>query len=432
MIKENFILQRYKMTLEEIFSEENLLAYSRACLELAIRIPDTRAHKLDFDTLVIPSRGAVPLFLGLCYSLNHLKQFGSDQEEFYNSLRVQKILSSLLPEHLKISSDTNHNYGIKTVVVPFTADLNLEKYKPEENVEAYVSATRDYWARVTASFFKDPNHRKKDPYFVSFVDFILRDIENRGDVASVYESVPQIRKFSLIDTVISGRASHDILRSFEDISLEQRNPHLNPYAFLIVDENGQKLKKDFRNYLTRKRLQDNADIQEIPRIVSEDEGASLLGVASTVYPSIMSASKNLFLNGKNFFVGAGSWHPGYELSANHKESFSSFMDLVYAGIDHLFAVDYSSCNESQTHDKFLEARQNFLEHRNENIKNFRLDSIDSGLNTFNINNHYHPSGVYETKSHVVHIPFDEPSNYEGMKRLGSLTGVKHIETPKSR
>ena len=315
------------MTLENIFSEKNLLEYSNACLELAVVVPETRKNE-GFDTLVIPSRGAVPFFLGMCYSLNKIKSFGGDHELFYNDLGVQNIIASLLPEQSCISEDIE-NSKVKVIVVPFTADLNISKFEDTEGNEEYTFETRKYWANVTSSFFKEQRERKKDPYFISFTNIILRDIEGREEVAKRYEDFPQIKKFSIIDTVISGRASNQILQSFDSLSQKEGNENLKPSSFLIIDEEGTKLKPHFKSYLLRKKLEGKVVMQYVPRIVSEDEGASFLGVSAIVYPSLMKSSKNFEINGEEFFMGAGSWHLGSDLGKNYSDNFKKFMEIIY-------------------------------------------------------------------------------------------------------
>ena len=195
---------------------------------------------------------------------------------------------------------------------------------------------------------------------------------------------------------------------------------------MIVDENGRKLKPQFTPYLQLKRLREEIETQQIPRIVSEDEGASLLGVASVVYPSVMDISRHFKLNGKPFFVGAGSWHPGYDVSEIHKESFRKFMGMIYAGIEFSFSKNYAGSGNVSNKNKFLEARDSFLDYRSGRIKAFYLGK-EADLRMFELRrDKYTPENVYETKSHVVHIPFDEKSTQKARENLERITGAKFI------
>ncbi|MEM4270862.1 MAG: hypothetical protein QXO70_02075, partial [Candidatus Pacearchaeota archaeon] len=203
-------------TLERIFSEENMLAYSNACLELALDMPELRETK-GFDTLVIPSRGAVPLFLGMVYALEKLRDCSEVHKEFYENLGVQPMLTPLLPECSKIANSVVGK-DFRVLIIPFTADLNIEKFDSETSNDEYTRKTREYWANVSAAFFKSQNNRNQDPYFRSFVDVILRDIECRDYLAKIYEVFPQIKSFAILDTVVSGRASNDILKAFDSIA----------------------------------------------------------------------------------------------------------------------------------------------------------------------------------------------------------------------
>ena len=119
------------MTLEEIFNEETMLAYSNACLDLAIDIPEKR-KKHGFDTLVIPSRGAVPFFLGMVHALENLKNYGDEYEDFHRNLGVQPMLTPLLPENSTISNSVRGK-KYRVLLVPFTADLNIPKFDSKEN-----------------------------------------------------------------------------------------------------------------------------------------------------------------------------------------------------------------------------------------------------------------------------------------------------------
>src|SRR3989338_11190208 len=201
-----------------------MLEYSEACVTMANDLVNTRRKVMPFDTLVIPSRGAFPFFLGMTYLLKKLITFGDDFKDI-------------------------HRKDLRVLLIPFTADLNIPKFDPDESNEEYTEKTREYWARVTHAFFKEPKLRSKDPYFKTFAEIILGNLEGRDKTVQIYEQFPQIGRFAMIDTVISGRASNDILGAFDQISAEQQqrgiidHANISPFAFLIVDENSEKLEK---------------------------------------------------------------------------------------------------------------------------------------------------------------------------------------------
>ncbi len=409
--------------IDKIFSEENLLAYAGACLDLAVAVPEKRKTS-KFDTLVIPSRGALPFFLGTIYSLNDLGKISQDHADFSDNLAVQSALIPLMPEEPRISDDFQGK-GVKVLLAPFTADLNVERFDGTQDNTEYTTKTREYWANFTAALFKPTNERFNDPYFRSFTDVVLRDIEGRGEIAEMYERFPQINRFSMIDTVISGRASNDILKSFDGISRKNGLEEFKPMAFLVVDEDGRKLYPAFAAYLNRKRANGEVEMIHVPRIVSEDEGASLLGISAFAYPSVMRASKQLEINGENFFVGAGSWRLATELNGNsiYEKNFRKFMDLVYRAIDTKYASDYVGESGAEL-ERFRQERDSFVEYA-ENSKILRVHEAGSDLSRFMPENSaYKVRGAYETGSHVAHIPFDEKSTSAIFLKLRNLPGVK--------
>ena len=411
-------------SLEEIFSTENILAYSGVCLDLAVEIPETRSLPgKDFDTLVIPSRGAVPFFLGMAYGLNKLSEnFGGVYQDFYQNLGVQETMTSLFHEDIQLAEKGVNGKGIRVLLIPFTADLNVERFDPSLDNTEFTTKTRDYWAKVTKSFFKNSQKRSKDPYFKSFADFVLRDIEGRDDLAQVYEEFPAINGFSMIDTVISGRAANDILGSFARLAKREDNPALNPMAFLVVDENGAKLKPNFSRYLTGRRIEGLVKMYHIPRIVSEDEGASLLGVGAAIYPSVMRMSRDLTFGGEEFFIGAGTWHNSSDFSGNYFENFHSFMSMIYAGMDLIYAKNYNGTNGNFEEETFNDSRKSFLD-RAKKLKIMAPTQED--ITIFNPSSRYHYEKCYETGSHVLHAPFTEKSEEIALSKILSLPGVQY-------
>ena len=411
------------MSLDGIFSDKNMLAYSEVCLDLAVDLPEKRISdgKINYDTLLIPSRGAVPLFLGAIYSATKLCSFGGVYNDFCENIKMQDTLYDLVHKDVKINKEFSKN-SLKVLLLPFTADLNIPRFDPSLDNDEFTEKTRNYWANVTSSFFKSPSERKKDPYFLSFTDFLLRDIEEKNELAECYSKFPKIEKFSLIDTVISGRASTQILFSFENLSNKENNPNLNPQSFLVIDENGEKLKNHYLQYLHKKRLEGLVTMYKIPRIVSEDEGASFLGVAAVIYPSVMKISKDFNLGGKEFFVGAGTWHSSSNLPGNYFKNFKSFMNVIYKGIDYLFSKQYSGEDSSKQKESFLQSKQDFISLAE---KKDMLAPTNDSINSLRGSEDYFYGECYETSSHVLHAPFKKVSEERVYSKLGSLPGVKY-------
>lgn len=407
-------------SLETIFSEDNMLEYSKACLELAVDLPDFR-RRHAFDTLVIPSRGAVPFFLGMVYSLDRIsREWGREYKDFYEDLGVQPLLAPLLPPNSRVAN-TTHGKKARVLLVPFTADLNVERFDETQNNEEYTSSTRNYWANVTASFFKPTEQRRQDPYFKSFADVVLRDIEGRNHLAEIYEAFPTIGEFAMIDTVISGRASNDILKAFDSLAQATGKDCLMPWTFLIVDGNGKKLRPDFALYLNRKRMAGQVSMHEVPRIVSEDEGASLLGVSAVMYPSVMRASKRLEVDGREFFVGAGSWYLGSDLEtdSNCHKNFGMFMDLVYKGVEVAYARDFGDEKTDMELERFRALRQDFLKYAGSTKIFTKAPNIDA----LKLDRRLVIESPYQTGSFVLHVPFSDKSTQRVIEELKKIPQV---------
>jgi len=401
------------MGLENIFSESNMMEYAGACLDLAAEIPE----QSGFDTLLIPSRGAVPFFLGMVYALKKF-DWSEDHREFRKQLGVHSLIEPLLPGDcgLKVGASKGK---IRTLLIPFTADLHIDGKTEEEMIEM-TKNTRYYWSRVAASFMKEPQVRERDPYFASFVDGILRNVERRDSLISSYCRFPKVDRFAIIDTVISGRASNDILQAFDKITERHSQgierivgasaDMLMPYAFLVVDENGRKLKRNFLTYINKKKAIGQVRTYPIQRIVSEDKGASLEGVAAVVYPGVMEASRNLIRNLNDhpepFFVGAGSWYiiHGDDYNAN----FMKFMDLVYSAIDFKYSQDFGGDGKRES-EIFMAKRKEFVRYAKKQKILARHDGDPAMLN---LNPCYTIDRFYETGSHVLHIDFNKSSTQD--------------------
>jgi hypothetical protein len=412
--------------LEEIFSEANLLSCADACLKLGTDIPE-KCSVSDIDTLVIPSRGAVPFFLGMLHALPKLGNISPEHRTFYETLGVQKMIAPLLPDRSSPLVDDLENKSTRVLLVPFTADVNMAKYNPKLNNDDFTPRIRDYWARVTASF-RYPSgiidfrrRRTTDPYFKSFVGTVLADIENREEVAEEYVRFPTMRGFAMIDTVISGRASNDILKAFDNLALERGDPRLKPSAFLVIDEEGKKMRPDKRVYLQRKQLEGQVEMYPVSHIVSEDRGAGLLGVASVVYPSVMEASEALTYEGRPFFVGAGSWRlvgdiPNVSFAS---DTFKHYMETLYRAIDLNFSTSYEGSAGAEEKKTFDEYRSSFIEkaRAREVLTNRPVDPA-----SFKVTRPI--SSYFETHSGVGHASFDAPHTKAILHTLENLKGVK--------
>ncbi len=413
------------MGLENIFSQENIQKYSDACIDLALSMADVKNNSFNFDTLVIPSRGAFPFFLGMTYALDKMQGMGEEISSFYKKLSIQPMLKPLMPKNCRLSTE-HVDGGVNVLLIPFTADLSIKDRNDSTEVDdkrttLYTGKTREYWARVTAAFFKDTSERMVDPYFRVFNEIVLQELEDRKEVSSSYENFPAINNFAMIDTVISGRASNEILRSFDIMAKERYDAAspdpdaIRPYAFLIVDDDGKKLKTPFKRFLQDRTKADFTKMLPIPNIVSEDTGSSLLGVSAVVYPSLMEISENFIYNGREFFVGAGSWH--IQDSGDNLFHFNQFMDLIYSGVDSSLASEGSPVKEA-----FVRKRENYLKFA-ENIGLLGIEDTSLGCSNYLQSLNSNLGDSYLTGSNVLHVNFKEKLTRKIGRNICSFPGV---------
>jgi hypothetical protein len=168
------------------------------------------------------------------------------------------------------------------------------------------------------------------------------------------------------------------------------------------------------------------DFFNAPHIVSEDKGASLLGVGAVVYPSVMKSSKNFEYNGKEFFVGAGSWYPTYELGPSYAERFNAFTNLIYRGIDYKFAKAYVNDGQEAL-DAFKMAFREYADYAQRNAVFLNSDHLD--LRTVRLSHKYKPVKAYETRSFVGHIVFNEEDTRAITNNFWGIEGVHRKDNP---
>ena len=375
-----------------IFSEENLIEYSKACIDIALDLTSR-----DFDGLLIPSRGAFPFFIGIANALNELGKNHEDYDEFNKTLNLPQAIK----RYVKDPNFGKGNGKRNVLLIPFTADLNLEGIIKGVDETAFVSFTRNYWSQVTSNFLLDPEERRKDPHFTFFTDYILRGIENRELDAKAYENFPKINKLAMIDTVISGRASSTILECLKNLAADKNLPGLLPYTYLIVDANGYKLKSPFKESLNNYIYSGKGSFHKISRIISEDEGAAFEGVAAIVYPTIMKKSMNLKRGEDIMFIGAGSWDPVTEIPL-YNETFSVFSNLVHSGVKYVLSkgeLIHSKSSEEKLRQDFEKQRAKLINLITDDNK--KVFCYKDNFNDIEIN--LAIEKVYETSSHVVHI-----------------------------
>ncbi|MFH1248648.1 MAG: hypothetical protein V1660_00660 [archaeon] len=395
------------------FTNENLRSYANACMTLAWDIP-----QYNFDTLLIPSRGAVPIFLGMTYALKYLgKESKTHQDVLDRMAAPLTIKRGLIPNAKEGRKITDKD--IKILPYPLTADINMTKYESDASNDYYSRAIRESSTKVIKSFFKEPYERIKDPYFRFFSE-IINKIEKREQLALEYTTYPKINNLAMIDTVISGRASTTILNAFGEQGVY-------PQTFLVVDRKGEKVNKEFQYQLGYKKCDKDCEyfayqkkmgrtikedinidrrkieFYDVNRIVTEDTGCALQGVSATLYPGIiLEGNKKLFphLSG----VGAGTWH-AVPRERNHRKILYHFLNTLKAAVN-LQCADF--CGENI---ESLINKEEIFEKKRKTLVGMLETAELPQINKENINSYYpeyspeNIANLYESGAQVLHIIF---------------------------
>lgn len=400
------------MSLRTELSNENVLNYADACIDLALDIPEK-----NLDTLIIPSRGAVPIFLGMIEALNCFAQEDSRHKKFLDNLRIGKLVKKYLPQTIGKSIDDyfleRPHEVVDVLFLPLTADLNMEKYSKDANSDFYADNMRKFWPKVISALSKGQKERRKDP-FLNFISYMHKNVEDRPDLGDELLASKWIEKknFGIIDTVISGRAYSTILQGFNELKVGK------PTSFLIIDDNGKRLKEKYSKILNirkpmngkkQKEFPENINAYYVNKIFSEDKGSALEGLVGVVYPSLMvQAEKDSELKGiLGGSIACGGWYSipdGFP----HKKAFDYFTGMLK------YAV-LARCKNGNL-EKMEENKENFLKVIDEND----LLSYDNNKLDYIKYKNYISTRVYETGSHVLHVCFSDANSRHILNKFKTL------------
>jgi len=365
--------------LEREFSFENLRAYARACEDIGIELAEILEENKGKTPILLPSRGAIPVFIGACFSLEELGML--DKIDLppltcFDYLRekagrAEQIQGSRAP----------------VLIFPFTADVNLDNLVADSDEQLEIIGNmRRFGARAVLEFFKPPKKRNGLEYqlFLTFLEVV----EGRKGIIEFYKKFPQINRLAIIDTVISGRASWTILNEWEKngkrIGAIKDGGAIEP--ILVVDENGRKVKEKFGKY-----IHGCSFCQRIPRILTEDRGAALEGIVAVVYPQLILAAhekEDLYPQGYPLF---GSWH---SIPRRFRNNYLSIFNEFLATIEKVM----------MNNGDFEKSRENFLR----GLSNTGWFSMRSPLaNGKDLDLPFVPHKIQETSSRVDQIFYDE-------------------------
>nr|MBI5455714.1 hypothetical protein [Candidatus Levybacteria bacterium] len=283
----------------QFFTEAEIEAYRDGCEEVALKLSDAVGNILKAGkkpTILIPSRGAVPIFLN---ALDYLRKehdpiplADSNKSYFY----PDKIFQYLAPEVTKPGNPTDEpQEHVDVVLFPFTADVSvididknvsqvLDQKQLNENAEKLAEQLRRSCAASIVNLLYGDHSSldlkwhyfllgKLNPsVFSTFGSSAQEIIDNLESV----EPDPD-REIILIDTVLSGRAVSNISQAFHDLG--------HPVTpILAVDSKDGRLKSRYASIIRRNVNMDYIrDVDEqftkFP-LITEDRGPALLGVSA--------------------------------------------------------------------------------------------------------------------------------------------------------
>ncbi|MFR9680406.1 hypothetical protein [Acinetobacter sp. SEK570] len=136
--------------------------------------------------------------------------------------------------------------------------------------------------------------------YLKFYRFLVEKVAHEEWYHSLHYNLPN-DKFIFIDTVVSGQAICEIIDHFNANDLN------NFYLILIVDENGEKIKPEYRRILDQYIGMQQCTLIEVKKLYTEDQGPAVSGIWSTVYPQIMSKLNEKYEWAKDIY-GAGTYY----------------------------------------------------------------------------------------------------------------------------
>lgn len=248
-----------------LFLKNKTEEYKKGCEEIGVCIYDRvqeAQREGKIPTILIPSRGAIPIFLVAYMSLCELLQ---------SSLPFNcpvKFYPSPIFEGFGIYNTSEGNEKgpfVDVVIYPFTADVSLEPKKGEELTrQIRFSAAKG----VIDLLMGERNSLDLLWHFFLLSKFNPKDRE----VAESIKRIPpsQNRQVILVDTAISGRAVSDITFAFRQFGY--------PCDSIVAVDNRGKLQKDSERIIVSASRKH--DFVEIPLSLTEDKGACFLGLTA--------------------------------------------------------------------------------------------------------------------------------------------------------
>ncbi|MBI2103370.1 hypothetical protein HYT59_00030 [Candidatus Woesebacteria bacterium] len=390
--------------LERDFSSENLGAYADACRKTAWKIVEMISDRGGEPvTVLLPSRGAVPFIIGAIKAIKEDPGINSFVKEAFGTDNLVELPPLACFDTFREQKAQGQKPLVRILILPFTADASF----PDKKNREIVDGMRQFMTRVAVEMLFKPPNKRTGKEFRLYLDF-LKEVEGRKGLADFYERFQPVKRGEpvlFIDTVVSGRASHTILSEFERLGVDLGYEPFNQMVpLLIVDDNGRRLKDIFRKYVDVYTHTDTESVIKMPKIISEDRGAALLGVCAVIY-------ENLIVNAiENRVCGDvapcfGTWHdvPRSE-SGVYSSLFNKFINLVGMKI-------------SGRVEGFEQERTNFLRE----LKSYDVLTPNANMTLSEVEEFFKVGMPFksarETGSHIVQIRFTDEGAHKTVEKI---------------
>ncbi len=277
------------------FSEQEIKAYAEGCQLLGENLStvvDNVISKGRRPTILIPSRGAVPIFL---LALDYLRVADSknrlidpSRTEYYPGGIFPYLSGGKIQERRMNGSKDVALPDVDVVLYPFTADVSSASSSSDGRELSRI--LRRSCARATVDLFygdKTSLDLKWNAFLlgkmndISFDDF---HSSPQNLIKTLHTIAPSDRRqIILVDTVISGRASTDISEAFANLG----HPVV-PVLAIDTSRGEARYQKTYKDRTQRACFEvsgyfdhERSDLQEFEfPLISEDNGAALLGVSA--------------------------------------------------------------------------------------------------------------------------------------------------------
>lgn len=317
-------------------TRENIKLYMRGCEEMAARLDSTIDKVIDSGRrplVLIPSRGAVPIFLQARRILNDLDPENShftDGSVNYYPNGVFDFLENVDPKN------NTEEAKVDVVLYPFTADVSVEGEEEHLAKRLRASCARAVLQLVSS----EKTVGKKD---LEWYQFIMRKMSDNPDehssmkpkqILQTLKELPKDQDYQiiLIDTVISGRAAHDITTAFQTL-----DPDNSVVPILAVDNiKGGKFQQRRRAEIEAAAPFDLVDAKgpfvDFP-LISEDKGSALLGLCAVNFSNFNNPGEFSRVSTKfpqQFLPQSCVWTlPPNASRVMYLETFRKFLDVSW-------------------------------------------------------------------------------------------------------